>query len=153
MPLSEKSPAPNFTLPSTTGENLNLSDLKGQPLILYFYPKDFTPGCTKEACEFRDQFAFFRNQQIQVWGISRDSIATHERFRQAYKLPFHLLADEQGEVAKLYKAIIPLIGVTRRVTYLLDRDHTIVGVFEKMFGHEEHIQQMVARVQEGVTGE
>lgn len=153
MPLSENSPAPNFTLPSTAGNDFTLSDLKGQPLILYFYPKDFTTACTKEACEFRDQFAFFRNQQIQVWGISRDSLATHERFREVYKLPFHLLADEQGEVAKLYKAIIPLIGVTRRVTYLLDRDHTIVGAFEKMFGHEVHIQQMVAKVREGVAGE
>lgn len=152
MPLSENSPAPNFTLPSTAGDNFNLPDLKGQPLILYFYPKDFTTVCTKEACEFRDQFAFFRNQQIQVWGISRDSIETHARFRQAYKLPFHLLADEQGNVAKLYKAIIPVIGVTRRITYLLDRDHNIVGVFEKMFGHEEHIQQMVAKVQEGMVG-
>ncbi len=149
MPLKENTTAPHFTLPSTAGKEFNLQEQKGQPLILYFYPKDFTPGCTKEACEFRDQFAFFRKQDIQVWGISRDNLETHERFRQEYKLPFHLLADEAGEVAKLYKATIPLLPVTRRITYLLDSDHNIAGVFEKMFGHEEHIQQMVSYVQAG----
>lgn len=147
MPLKENTPAPDFTLPSTEGKAFSLSkDAKGKPLVLYFYPKDFTNVCTKEACEFRDQFAFFRTQQIQVYGISRDNIATHQRFREQYKLPFHLLADESGDVAKLYKATIPLLPVTRRVTYLLNADHTIAGAFEKMFGYEEHIQEMIERV-------
>ena len=147
MPLKENTPAPDFTLPSTEGKNFTLSkDAAGKPLVLYFYPKDFSRVCTKEACEFRDQFAFFRHQQIQVYGISRDGIETHQRFRKQHELPFHLLADEAGEVAKLYKATIPLIPLTRRVTYLLDANHKIAAAFEKMFGFEEHIQQMIEQV-------
>lgn len=149
MPLKINTPAPDFTLPSTEGKLFSLSqDARNKPLVLYFYPKDFTRLCTKEACEFRDQFAFFRNQQIQILGISRDSIETHHRFREEYKLPFHLLADEKGEVASLYKASVPLLPLTRRITYLLDANHRVAGAFEKMFGHEEHIQQMIENVQQ-----
>lgn len=147
MPLKENVQAPDFTLPSTEGKDFSLSrTVANKPLILYFYPKDFTNVCTKEACEFRDQFAFFREQEILVYGISRDNIETHERFRAQYKLPFHLLADEAGDVAKLYKATIPLLPVTRRITYLLDRDHQVAGVYEQMFGYEEHIRQMIDKV-------
>ncbi len=80
--------------------------MKGKPCILYFYPRDFTPGCTREACGFRDQFAEFRGLDIDVTGISRDSVATHLKFKETHRLPFELLADEQGEVATLYKAAI-----------------------------------------------
>lgn len=147
MPLKEQSPAPDFTLPSTEEKPFTLSkDAKGKPLILFFYPKDFTRVCTREACEFRDQFQFFRNQHIQVLGISRDTVETHQRFRKENKLPFHLLADEKGDVARLYKASIPLLSLSRRITYLLDENHRIAAAFEKMFGDEEHIQQMIEKV-------
>lgn len=152
MPLQENTYAPDFTLPSTEGQDFSLSNsAKGQPLILYFYPKDFTRGCTRQACEFRDQFQFFRSQDIMVLGISRDSVETHHKFRAAHKLPFHLLADEDGKVASLYKASIPLIPVTRRITYLLDAEHCIVGSFEKMFGAEAHIQEMIDRIKSEST--
>lgn len=147
MPLSENSTAPNFTLPSTEGKDFSLNkDAAGKPLIIYFYPKDFTPGCTKEACEFRDSFAFFRDLDIPVYGISRDSVETHHKFREAHNLPFHLLADTDGKVAELYKASVPLIKFTRRITYLLDAQHNIVGVYTNLFGATKHIHQMIEKV-------
>jgi peroxiredoxin Q/BCP len=150
MALSINQTAPDFTLPSTNGENFTLSvHLKDKPCILYFYPKDFTPGCTKEACEFRDAFAVFRNLDITVLGVSRDSVQTHLEFKKAHSLPYELLADTQGTVAELYKAIIPLIKVTRRTTYLLDSTHTIVAVYENMFDAEQHIQVMIEKVKGG----
>jgi peroxiredoxin Q/BCP len=119
MPLSLQQQAPDFTLPSTAG-NFRLSEtFRNKPCILYFYPKDFTPGCTKEACEFRDQFAEFRVLDIDIVGISRDSVNTHLRFKETYRLPFELLADEKGEVSSLYQANILFLPLTRRVTYCL----------------------------------
>ena len=150
MALKEQTPAPNFTLPSTEGKDFTLyQDAKGKPLILYFYPKDFTNVCTKEACEFRDHFDFFSKLDIRIYGISRDSIETHHRFRKEHKLPFHLLADEEGNVADLYKASVPLISFTRRITYLLNHEHKVVRAFEKLFGAQQHIEEMVKQVQKG----
>ena len=150
MPLKEKEQAPDFTLPSTSGKKFTLSeDLANKPCILFFYPKDFTPTCTKEACEFRDTFAAFRNLDIEVIGISRDDIATHQRFKEQYNLPFQLLADTDGKVAGLYKALIPVVKVTRRVTYLLNKNHRVAAVFENMFTAEKHIATMVERVKVG----
>jgi peroxiredoxin Q/BCP len=152
MPLKENERAPDFTLPSTSGKNFTLSkDLSGKPCILYFYPKDFTSTCTKEACEFRDMFAVFRNVDIEVIGISRDSVDTHQKFKQHYQLPFELLADTEGKVAGLYKALIPVVKVTRRVTYLLDKNHHIAAVFESMFTAENHITTMVEKVKSGAV--
>ncbi len=147
MALPIDSLAPDFSLPSTSGSVFTLSEQqKGKPCILYFYPKDFTPKCTKEACEFRDQFAEFRGLDIAVYGISRDSVATHLKFKDMHKLPFELLADEQGQVAKLYKALIPVIGLTKRITYLLDVNHRIVAAYSEMFGAEEHVRAMIEKI-------
>lgn len=147
MALQENTQAPNFTLPSTTGKDFTLyEDKKNTPCILYFYPKDFTPGCTKEACDFRDNITYFRNMDIDVLGISRDTIDTHQRFQQAYQLSFELLADIDGKVAKAYKALIPLIGMTKRITYLLDKDHKVVAVYENLFGAKKHVQEMIDKV-------
>lgn len=151
MPLKVDQPAPDFTLPSTRGTSFTLSrDLPGKPVILYFYPKDFTSVCTKEACEFRDSFSLLRELQTEVIGISRDSVETHVRFQQEHKLPFDLLADVNGEVAERYGAVIPLIRVTRRITYLLDSNHRIAAVYENMFAAEKHIHAMVTQVQQGM---
>jgi peroxiredoxin Q/BCP len=125
--------------------------MQHKPCILYFYPKDFTPTCTKEACEFRDMFAVFRNVNIEVIGISRDDIETHQRFKQQYNLPFELLADTDGKVAGLYKALIPVVKVTRRITYLLDKNHLIAAAFESMFTAEKHIAAMVEKVNAGAV--
>ncbi|MFP4089890.1 MAG: peroxiredoxin [Cyclobacteriaceae bacterium] len=149
MALSEGSKAPDFTLPSTEGRTFKLSEaMAGKPCILYFYPKDFTPGCTQEACEFRDHFAFFKELDIDVVGISRDSIATHRKFKEANQLPFELLADERGDVSKLYKASLPFLGVTRRISYLLDKNHKIVAAYESMFAATNHIKKMTKAVKE-----
>ena len=94
--------APDFTLRSDTGEAITLSDLRGRPIILYFYPKDDTPGCTAEACEFRDAYAEFERHGAVVLGVSPDSEASHARFKAKHGLPFTLLADTEHEVAERY---------------------------------------------------
>lgn len=150
MALKIGSKAPNFSLPGTSGIKLRLSeDLKGKALILFFYPKDFTRGCTAEACEFRDQFSEFRNLDIPVFGISRDDISTHEEFKKEYKFPFDLLSDESGKVCKAYDALIPLIKMPKRITYLLDPEHRIAAVFSDMFEFKGHIQSMLKKLKTG----
>jgi len=144
MALSVGTQAPDFTLAATSLGSITLSkDLAGKSVILYFYPKDFTPGCTTEACEFRDQFAAFRELDIPVFGISRDNLATHEKFKKTHRLPFELLADESGKVCKAYDALLPLIKMPTRVTYLLDSNHRIAGVFQGLFENKAHIAAML----------
>ncbi len=151
MSLKVHQPSPDIYLPSTNGNHFKLSrDLANQPVIIYFYPKDFTPGCTQEACSFRDAFSVFRNLNITVVGISRDSVETHQKFKKQHQLPFELLSDRNGSVAKKYGALVPFLKVVRRVTYLLDANHKIAAVYEDMFGAEKHIQQMVKAVQKSV---
>lgn len=147
MPLSIGVQTPGFTLPSTSGKLLSLSnDLKDQVCILFFYPKDFTPGCTKEVCDFRDSFETFKGLEIPVFGISTDSIETHLKFKEKYQLPFELLADRGGKVSKLYEAVIPVLNLSRRITYLLDKEHKIAAVYSDMFGAKNHIKAMIAEV-------
>lgn len=147
MALSIGQKAPDFKLHSTSGQILKMSeDLLGKAFILYFYPKDFTAGCTAEACEFRDQFEAFRNLDVPVFGLSRDDIPTHEKFKKAYKLPFDLLSDPDGKVCKSYDALIPLIKMPKRVTYLIDDKHEIAGVFSDMFESKAHIENMLRKL-------
>lgn len=146
MALSIGSKAPTIQLPSTSDRLFRLEDYLGKPLILFFYPKDFTKGCTAEACEFRDQFTEFRDMEVPVFGISRDDIPTHERFKEAYKLPFDLLSDADGKVCKAYDALVPLIKMPKRVTYLLDAKHHIAGVFEGLFENKKHVSAMIAQL-------
>ncbi len=146
MALSKGSKAPEFKLPSTNGSDFKLSDYINEPLLIYFYPLDFTPGCTKEACSFRDNFDFFKNANIKVFGISTDSVEKHLKFKAKHRLPFELLSDRSSKVSKLYDAFIPFVGISKRVTYLLDADHTIVGVYDNLFGYEKHIEEMIKQV-------
>lgn len=144
--------APDFKLQSTTGQILKMSeDLKGKAFILYFYPKDFTRGCTAEACEFRDQFDSFRDLDIPVFGVSKDGITTHQKFKKVHKLPFDLLSDPDGKVSKSYDALIPLIKVPKRVTYLIDEKHEIAGVFSDMFESKGHIENMLSKLKKITT--
>ncbi|PZX49581.1 peroxiredoxin [Algoriphagus chordae] len=144
MALKTGTKAPEFILKSTGDKSIDSStDLKGKAFILYFYPKDFTRGCTAEACEFRDQFAAFRDLDIPVFGISKDDIKTHERFQKEHRLPFDLLSDPTGEVCKSYDALIPLIKMPKRITYLIDKDHQISAVFSEMFESKGHIESML----------
>jgi peroxiredoxin Q/BCP len=147
MALAIGAKAPDFKIQATSGNFISLSeDFQGRALILYFYPKDFTPGCTAEACEFRDQFEAFRDLDIPVLGVSRDDIATHEKFKKAYKLPFELVSDRDGKVCKAYDALIPLIKMPKRVTYLIDQDHQIAAVFSDMFESKKHIESMLKMI-------
>ena len=151
MALKLQTQAPGFTLPSTSGTDFTLSKHLGKPCILYFYPKDFTPGCTREACEFRDQFAAFRNLDIPVYGISRDSIATHLKFKEKHDLPFDLLADVKGHVARRYQALMPIVGITKRVTYLLGKDHKVIAVCDSLFDFSVHIAKMKEKIKTEFT--
>lgn len=147
MALPVGSTAPDFTLPSTSEKKFSLSsDMHGKALILFFYPKDFTKGCTAEVCAFRDQFAEFRNLEIPVFGISKDSVSTHEKFKKVYKLPFDLLSDESGKVTKDYDALIPLIKIAGRITYLLDEEHKIAAYHEGLFEHKSHVTAMLRKL-------
>lgn len=147
MSLKIGDKAPDFNLPATSGHKISLSkEYLGKPLILFFYPKDFTKVCTAEACEFRDEFAVFRNLGIDVLGINRDDIPTHQRFKKEYNLPFELLSDESGKVCKAYDALIPLIKMTKRVTYLIDAKGEIAGIYSDMFESRGHVEAMIRKL-------
>ena len=118
-------------------------ELKGKLCIIYFYPKDFTPGCTIEACSFRDHFDYFTDLDISIIGISKDSVASHARFKARHDLPFTLLADPDGKVCKQYDALVPLLNIPKRISYLLDKDHKIVEVYQNFFGAHQHIKKMI----------
>ena len=145
--IEEGSKAPDFTLPTHDGTKLKLSSLKGGPIVLYFYPKDDTPGCTREACGFRDAKAKFAKHKAVVLGISPDSPASHEKFRQKYKLPFTLLADEGHAVAEKYGAWREKnmygkksMGIARS-TFVIDATGKVAKVFKavKVDGHDEQV--------------
>lgn len=148
MALLVNTKAPDFTLPSTSGKDFNLyTHAAGKPIVIYFYPKDFTTGCTTEACSFRDHFETFKQLNTLVVGISKDDLATHAAFKKEFNLPFELLSDTHHSVAKAYDAYIPLINFTRRITYLLDGQQRIVAVYENLINAKKHIEQMLAGLQ------
>ncbi|MFQ6676489.1 MAG: peroxiredoxin [Fidelibacterota bacterium] len=122
--------APDFTLVDEQGKPHALSDYRGQKVVVYFYPKDDTPGCIKEACNFRDHFDRFEVENIKVFGISYDSPRSHRKFKEKYGLPFTLLSDTEKKVAKAYGAARALFP--RRITYLLDEEGKIVKVYDKV---------------------
>ena len=130
--------APDFTLLDQNGENVSLNDFRGKKVILYFYPKDSTPGCTKQACAFSELNPHFIEANAQVIGISKDSVASHKRFEQKYQLPFILLSDTELEVIKSYDVWKEknmygkkVMGVVRS-TYLINEDGVIEKTFEKV---------------------
>src|SRR5215467_10254312 len=114
--------APDFALPDRSGRTVRLSDFRGkQAVVLYFYPKDDTPGCTKEACAFRDQYQDFQDAGAEVIGVSSDSETSHEKFASKYKLPFVLLADKGGKIRKQYGVPATLGLLPGRVTFVIDK--------------------------------
>jgi peroxiredoxin Q/BCP len=149
--IEEGNKAPDFTLPTHDGEKLKLSSLRGTPVVLYFYPKDDTPGCTREACGFRDAKAKFAKHRAVVLGVSPDSAASHAKFRTKYKLPFALLADEKHAVAEKYGAWREKnmygkksMGIARS-TFVIDAAGTVVKVFKavKPDGHDEQVLEVL----------
>jgi peroxiredoxin Q/BCP len=124
----EGEPAPDFELTSDGGEKVRLGDFRGKPVVLYFYPKDDTPGCTKEACEFRDAYDEFRARGVEILGVSPDTEASHAKFKSKHELPFTLLADPDHEVAERYGVWTErsmygrkFMGI-KRSTFLIDAD-------------------------------
>ena len=140
-------PAPAFTLPANDGTKLRLSDLKGQPVVLYFYPRDDTPGCTREACAFRDRQEELTKLGAVVLGVSADSITSHGKFRDKYRLNFPLLADVDHRVAEKYGAWREKnmygkksMGI-QRSTFLIGPDGKVAKVWKqvKVDGHDEQV--------------
>lgn len=127
MALNVGAQAPDFTAKDTSGNTISLATLAGQKFVLYFYPKDDTPGCTKEACSFRDNWATYQAQGIGVYGVSMDDASSHQAFTNKYSLPFPLIADTDGKLAKAYDADGG--GYAKRITYVIDETGKIAQVF------------------------
>jgi len=136
--LKEGDAAPDFTVKDQNGEEIKLSDLRGQKVALYFYPKDDTPGCTKEACSFRDNYSSLIDKGIKVLGVSPDSEKSHQKFISKYELPFTLLADTDHAIADAYESYgeKKFMGKTYngvfRKTFLIDEDGKIKKIFDKV---------------------
>lgn len=132
--------APDFELPTTTGARFRLSEHRGHPVVLYFYPKDGSVGCTKEACSFRDQYQDFTDLGAEVIGISSDSEASHQQFTAKYELPFPLLSDADGQLRKKYAVPRAALGLLPgRVTYVLDASGRVRYVFSSLNGATDHV--------------
>jgi peroxiredoxin Q/BCP len=136
--VSEGDPAPDFELQSDAGESVRLSTLKGKPVVLYFYPKDDTTGCTAQACGIRDEWDAFSDAGATVLGVSPDDVASHVRFRDKYGLPFTLLADPDHEVSEAYDVWKErsmygkkYMGIERS-TFVIDRDGSVARAFRKV---------------------
>jgi peroxiredoxin Q/BCP len=142
MSLSVGDRAPDFTLPSGTGEPLTLSSLLGRtPVVLYFYPKDDTPGCTAEACSFRDQYSEFAEAGAQVVGVSSDSVESHRRFADRHHLPMTLLSDREGKVRALYGVRATLGILPGRATFVIDAHGIVRHVFVSQLRFKRHVDE------------
>ncbi|WP_373323933.1 peroxiredoxin [Dictyobacter formicarum] len=134
--------APDFTLSTQDGKQVSLKDYHGQKaVVLYFYPKDDTPGCTAEACAFRDSYEVFKDAGAEVLGVSSDSVAAHQKFSTKYRLPFILLSDKDGAVRKRYGAVSAFGLIPGRVTYIIDKDGIVRHVFSSQLAAERHIDE------------
>jgi len=140
--LKEGDAAPDFTLPSDEGKSVTLSQFKGKVVALYFYPKDGTPGCTKEACSFRDNNAELKAANIEVLGVSVDDVKSHQEFKKEQNLNFTLLADDKKEVAKKY-GVLNSMNYSVRVTFLIDGDGKIRKIFKDV-NTETHATDVLA---------
>ena len=147
--VEEGKPAPDFSLTSDTGETISLASLRGKPVVLYFYPKDDTPGCTVQACSIRDSWGEFERRGAVVLGVSPDGVASHVKFKQKYGLPFPLLADTGREVAEAYGVWVEksmlgkkYMGIERS-TFVIAPDGTVVKVMRKV-KPDEHTDDVLA---------
>lgn len=149
--LREGDKAPTFTGIDQDGKSVSLSDFSGKNLILFFYPKDMTPGCTAEACNLRDNFTELRKKGFEILGISPDSVSRHQKFIEKYELPFKLIADEEKEILKNYgvwgeKKMYgrSYMGVNR-TTIIIDKDGTIIKIFHKVKTND-HTAQILSEL-------
>ncbi|MFN8224622.1 MAG: thioredoxin-dependent thiol peroxidase [Gaiellales bacterium] len=141
-------PAPDLTLVSDTGETVSLSALRGKPVVLYFYPKDDTPGCTRQACGIRDNWASFEKAGAAVFGVSPDGEASHVRFKEKYSLPFTLLADPEREAAKAFGVWVEKTNYGKtsmgieRTAFVIGPDGNIAKIFRKV-NPDEHAEKVL----------
>ena len=149
MAVEDGSPAPDFSLTSDTGETVTLSSLRGKPVVLYFYPKDDTPGCSKQACGIRDSWGEFERRGAVVLGVSPDSEGSHVKFKQKFDLPFTLLADPDHATAEAYGVWVEksmygkkYMGVERS-TFVIDADGTVAKAMRKV-KPETHADEVLA---------
>ncbi len=149
--IEENKKAPQFTLPDQTGKKISLKDFKGKKVVLYFYPKDNTPGCTKEACDFRDSIEDFKKIKAVVLGVSPDSVESHKKFAEKYDLPFPLLSDPEKKVLNKYgvwkeKSMYgrKYMGV-ERTTVVIDENGKIMKIFPKVKvkGHVDQVKKIL----------
>jgi peroxiredoxin Q/BCP len=155
LTLMEGDKAPAFSAATNGGGKVSLADFVGKHVVLYFYPKDDTPGCTKEACAFRDHFAEFKKKSAVVLGVSTDPVKSHDKFVEKFKLPFTLLADEDRKIVEAYgvwgqKSFMgrKYLG-THRATFLIGPDGRIRKIWPKV-KPEEHAEEVLAELSSGV---
>ncbi len=141
--VEEGKPAPDFELESDSGETVKLSDLRGKPVVLYFYPKDDTPGCTRQACGIRDSWAEFQRAGAEVFGISADTQSSHERFRSKYSLPFALLADPEHRLAEPYGVGQEGKNSYERSTFVIDADGNVSKIMRRV-SPDRHADDVLA---------
>lgn len=139
---------PSFSLPDQNDILFNVKDYIGKPMVIYFYPKDDTPGCTKQACKFRDDFESFTDLGALVIGISADSVASHKKFEEQYNLPFILLSDTKNEVRQLFGVPKNLFLIPGRVTYVIDKNGIIQYVFNSQLSTDKHIENALKKLKE-----
>lgn len=154
--IQEGSPAIDFNLEASNGETVSLSDFRGKNVVLYFYPRDLTPGCTTEACDFRDRFDRFQEVGAVVLGVSRDPISSHLKFIQKHNLPFLLLSDPDGEVCKKYDVLKEknmfgkkTIGIERS-TFIIDREGVVVKIYRKV-KVKDHVEEVLQYIRENLS--
>jgi peroxiredoxin Q/BCP len=151
--IAEHTAAPDFTVVTDDGSKLRLSSLRGRNVVLYFYPKDDTPGCTVEACELRDAFPRFSKTNAVILGVSPDSVASHQKFKKKFELPFTLLADTDHGIAEAYGVWVEksmygkkYMGV-QRATFVIDKKGTVAKVYPKV-KPEGHAAEVEAELKE-----
>ncbi|MBD1373803.1 thioredoxin-dependent thiol peroxidase [Hazenella sp. IB182357] len=153
--MQEGQPAIDFTLKGTAGQDVSLSDYKGKYIILYFYPKDHTPGCTTQACDFRDQYAAYEDLGAVILGVSRDTVATHQKFTEKHALPFLLLSDPDAKVCQMYEVFKEknMFGQKKmgieRSTFIIDPQFNIVKAYRKV-KVKDHVALALAFVREHI---
>ena len=147
MPLAPGDRAPQFALTDADGQERNSNDLNGRPLVLFFYPKDETPGCTAEACAFRDSYTDIKELGAEVWGVSGDDAASHRRFSDRHDLPYPLLVDSGNRLRKAFGVPSVLGLIPGRVTYLIDGDGIIRLVFNNLLDGPAHRREVLAALQ------
>lgn len=145
--IAEGDKIPALTLLDQNGNPFELSSSRSKEIVLYFYPEDDTPGCTKEACDFRDSWARLQAAGVKVFGLSGQDNASHKAFAEKHQLPFPLLPDQQGEIAKKYNVPMSAEGKAKRITYLIGKDGKVMYVWPKVtpVGHAAEILAQIER--------